>query len=414
MSPSSDTASYDGQLRSQWSNPSDILSLLLLVGGDVVQKALAQTAGRGFIPVAFSFGWVSYAFLGLLSAVGDKRIMPDPDCAVLVINTENGYSRSNRSWIIGRLMRDIDYWMDKRLRNQLQDIMSQAQTDEDDRVAIADAQGRPQKVPKKGLCISIYQGEANGERVCKRERVISANSRLIPLLQLGIAAVPCGLHKQWDILLVTALGLVLAILTSLLPQWQEEKWACRRLYGNHVGKNIAITRGNGAQHLIIILGAEGVYDLEDLTANEAVPDKVTVAWFSVAVLLWTALLITVSGIKSNTWYLLGVGALGMVQNTLLAGLARSPESYGLYLTYRNGIAHGKVMGALMKADVLLQRLGKPNTIEPLREVFFPGKLRITETAWWNLPIEQKDELLKRGFSEEKRQGQQRLLDDLGK
>lgn len=29
------------ELQEQWANPSDILSLLLLVGGDVVQKAIA-------------------------------------------------------------------------------------------------------------------------------------------------------------------------------------------------------------------------------------------------------------------------------------------------------------------------------------------------------------------------------------
>ncbi|KAI0411710.1 hypothetical protein F5X98DRAFT_380475 [Xylaria grammica] len=31
-----------GELRHQWANPSDILSLLLLIGGDIVQKAIAQ------------------------------------------------------------------------------------------------------------------------------------------------------------------------------------------------------------------------------------------------------------------------------------------------------------------------------------------------------------------------------------
>ncbi len=33
------------QLQSQWRNPTDILSLLLIIGGDVVQRAIAQLFG---------------------------------------------------------------------------------------------------------------------------------------------------------------------------------------------------------------------------------------------------------------------------------------------------------------------------------------------------------------------------------
>jgi hypothetical protein len=61
-----------GVLAAQWSNPSDILSILLLLGPDVVQRAVAQQAGRVITPVAFSFGWVAYAVSALLSAFGGK------------------------------------------------------------------------------------------------------------------------------------------------------------------------------------------------------------------------------------------------------------------------------------------------------------------------------------------------------
>lgn len=103
-------------------------------------------------------------------------------------------------------MRDINYWMDKRLRDQLQDIRSQAQENEVERVAIAGAQERPSNIPKEGLCIPIHQGEAKVERVCERE---CASSLLIPPLQVGI------LHKQRESHLITVLGLVLAMLISL-------------------------------------------------------------------------------------------------------------------------------------------------------------------------------------------------------
>lgn len=40
----------------QWKNPGDVFSVLLILGGDVVARALAQLVGSGITPVAFSFG----------------------------------------------------------------------------------------------------------------------------------------------------------------------------------------------------------------------------------------------------------------------------------------------------------------------------------------------------------------------
>lgn len=67
---SSNSGTTTSQLKAQWTSPSDILSLLLLLGPDVIQQALAQVVGRRVTPVAFSFGWVAYAMNALLSAVG--------------------------------------------------------------------------------------------------------------------------------------------------------------------------------------------------------------------------------------------------------------------------------------------------------------------------------------------------------
>lgn len=48
-------------LINQWSNPSDIFTILLLIGGDVVRVAVAQLCVGPvpyLTPVTFSFGWV--------------------------------------------------------------------------------------------------------------------------------------------------------------------------------------------------------------------------------------------------------------------------------------------------------------------------------------------------------------------
>jgi hypothetical protein len=99
------------ELRQQWINPGDILSLLLLIGGDVVQKPIAQLSGRTLKPFGrngpeINITPVAYGFTNLLSAIGEKKLMPETDCPSIVVNCENGHTRSNKSWILGRLLRD--------------------------------------------------------------------------------------------------------------------------------------------------------------------------------------------------------------------------------------------------------------------------------------------------------------------
>lgn len=40
----------------QWSHPGDVFSVLLILGGDVVARAVAQVAGSHIGSVTFSFG----------------------------------------------------------------------------------------------------------------------------------------------------------------------------------------------------------------------------------------------------------------------------------------------------------------------------------------------------------------------
>jgi hypothetical protein len=94
--------------RQQVKNPSETFSLLLIIGGEVVQKAIAQGAGLRINLVCFSFGWVAYAFSAMLSAFGDGRMMPDPDYPAMIINPKSYMRKSNYSWVISRLIRDLE------------------------------------------------------------------------------------------------------------------------------------------------------------------------------------------------------------------------------------------------------------------------------------------------------------------
>jgi hypothetical protein len=42
--------------QNRWSRPADVFSVLLILGGDIVNKALAQLTGDAITPVTFSFG----------------------------------------------------------------------------------------------------------------------------------------------------------------------------------------------------------------------------------------------------------------------------------------------------------------------------------------------------------------------
>lgn len=46
------------RLKAQWENPAEIVSLLLIIAGEIVGAALEQLSGPSITPVVFSFGWV--------------------------------------------------------------------------------------------------------------------------------------------------------------------------------------------------------------------------------------------------------------------------------------------------------------------------------------------------------------------
>ena len=225
--PQANSVPLDNQIRTQWANPGDILSLLLLVGGDVIQRAIAQQAGDKYFPtpVVFSFGWVAYAFIGLLSAFGDNMLMPpSPDVSSIVVSDTLGYARTNQSWIVGRLLRDFElYWMTKDARDGL--------------AALLRRKGRR----KASLCLSVWEPTEGIEPKIPKRDLVWISGYLVLLIQLGLAAVAWGIWGDWAIFVITTGGSLLALMTASLPQWKRERWPCRE----KTNKSFIICRGNG-------------------------------------------------------------------------------------------------------------------------------------------------------------------------
>ncbi|KXJ87502.1 hypothetical protein Micbo1qcDRAFT_215920 [Microdochium bolleyi] len=308
------------QLRQQWLNPRDILSLLLLVGSDIVQKAIAQLIGYqlrlplarsgpglSIAPVAFSFGWVAYGFTNLLAAVGNMSLMPRNEHPSILVNCSNGFARENHSWLLGRFLRD----------HELTHAIERGQ----------ELSNEDSSNPQISLRIDVFHLEPNRQVECD---YVWWCGWLTLAAQLVIAALPWILYGDWSTMLVTLCGTLLALATCSLPQWEQEKWGGRMLKSDKV---TCLTRGNGSAHIVVFLGRAGSWDLESAVsaAGSTKPRSKTRLASLVLPFLWTFLLISVSGIEENTWFLIGIGGLGMLQNVLAAGAPRTPAASGFHL-----------------------------------------------------------------------------------
>ncbi|KAI6028818.1 hypothetical protein F5J12DRAFT_780354 [Pisolithus orientalis] len=337
-------------LKDAWVHPG-VLSVLTLIGPDVIQRALAQLSGHRFTPVAFSFGWVAYSFNSLVLAVGNNKLMPEPDFSSIVINGKTGlclfsYSRDNHSWILGRILRDFEHWKPQEVGSRLDEMLKSASQKSN---AGAPQDNKPVVAPrtKAGLCVSIFRADPNRASGVPAADWIYYSGVATALVQLIIAAIPLILHDDWVVLLTTSVGIVLAFATGWLPQWGMEKWGYSR-----VAKTAILTRGNGAQHAIVIIGDKSSLDLEAL---------------------------------AYPWFLMLVGGIGMMHNVMVAGLPRTPEAFGVPLVFEECILDRKVMQTLMKVEERHPRLGAS-----MLQTFFPGKLYPDEEAFWERKAQEAD------------------------
>jgi hypothetical protein len=306
-----------------------------------------------------------------------------PDCQCKVINGKVGTSTSNTSWIIGRIVRDFEYWTDPATRQETARVL-------DERWKDLRRQDPAAKRPTRaGLVVSVYRPSTTVEAGVPSTDGVYWSGVATMLAQLAVAAIPWGRSGNWAIMLVTAAGTALSLLTGLQPQWRREKWACR----TGSPDSYILTRGNGAQHVIVVLGNGRGLDLEDLATGQSTLDAsanmLTRLSILVLTMLWILLLVTAAGLRSDTWYLLAVGGIGILQNVFAAGWSRRPETFGVPLDFVS--VHGKtrVMNTLFEVEEAYPALGRS-----MRAEFFPGKLRADEIQRWD-ELERKAEAMGR-------------------
>jgi hypothetical protein len=347
---------------------------------------------------------VSYATSAINSAIGENKLMPGADTPCEVINAANGQSRGNGSWILGRAMRDFEYWMGAPIEEKVKELKaSKWQFDKDQ----AKLKGRdPDKIgypAHAGLVVSFWKFDPDKKDQLQKpgRDILFWSGVFVAIAQLGIAAVPLGIYGNWGVFLVTASAIILCLLTGSLPQWRREKWACRQIEPDQK-RTYIMTRGNGAQHAIV-LEADGCgLNLEDLCTgfdNLDTP-SISVATRLIMIVLgvsWVVLLITSSALTDQSWFLIAVGGIGMLQNIFVAGWSRKPEALGLPLKFTTVFGSPKVFTAITEVE-----RAYPNVGRALVGTFFPGGLFPREEEELSA-IEAEAKAKKQKLKEEKKQ-----------
>lgn len=230
--------------------------------------------------------------------------MPDSDMSnTLTIAATTGHRRLTKSWVLGRLLRDIDDRYDEEMKDEDEHEPGHQYHGKGTDIAIhPETINTPTPRTWESLRVSVY--EFDSEPPCEHGVPVLDwlwySSCFVIIAQSAISIIPWILYGIWDIFLVTAAGTVLALVEGSLPQWREEKWACPK----KGGATITITQGNGSRHAIVIKGQKDIgLDLEILAqgTRTARATRFTRLATTVLAFLWVVLLMLVAGLKQYSW-----------------------------------------------------------------------------------------------------------------
>ncbi|KAF2118793.1 hypothetical protein BDV96DRAFT_472140, partial [Lophiotrema nucula] len=330
-----------------------IISNLLILGGDQVHKALANVAGTelAHFNVPFSFGWLAQAVSAIGPVVaGQRNILPKPDVDSLVMNMGSGQSRKNQSFLLSRLLRDLE----KRAGPAIGSLQ----------ITVLESTGQ---LPNHGSAMPENVGEISSQYLAHRAGMIAT------CLQFAIA-----ISTSEAVSFITVAATALAFLTSNLDAWKASKYIGRR----NGDETYALMRGNGHRHIFLIKNTSAnALNLEDLAASSVTKYN----WFGssdgyivvFSALAWLALAIYACTLDKGIGGLIAIMAIGTVANILTASAARSPAAHGIPLVQKSTHSGEKVMTVLQELEDQ-----EPGYGQHLLKTFFSGPLRDNDSKWW--------------------------------
>lgn len=308
-----DVAQAKALLLAQWKNPKDILSILLLLGPDIVRNSVAQLAGRVVSPAAFSFGRVAYSTAALVHAFGgelssscvflrilkilmlDGRLMLSSDLSnTIIVHAESGHCRASTNWVLGRILRDAQDRVHANKLSKKPKFTSQSR------------KGHTTAIDKshpewEALRVEVYEGDSSSvtQQGIPVLDWVWHSGVIVILLQPWLSLVAWIIHNDWAPFLITISGTALAVAEASLPQWRREKWLCLKKGSS----TVSITQGNGSRYAMLILGHENVGLNLGIMATAVTPfhsTRFTRLMSCILALLWICLLITVAGLQENS------------------------------------------------------------------------------------------------------------------
>ncbi|KAF1938369.1 hypothetical protein EJ02DRAFT_457933 [Clathrospora elynae] len=335
---------------------STLIPLFMILGPEIVHKALAITTASPRNDSPFlSCGWLSYSLSTLLTALsGTPGMLPKPELDSKVMNLTSGHCRTNTSFLLSRLLRDLE-------------------------LEYAPATG--------GLVIEILDA---GPPITPLSwfRTVSTNgvTMAVSFAQLAIATAIYILTSELSVLLIFATSVLLMESLANLPAWAAQKFSTAR---KDEGKNAAyaLMRGNGCRHVFIIRNTHpAAWNLEDLAASSSAVTSYdycrtfeqTVLIFSFCVFAALALLsLQLSDCSAVSLLLLML--FGTAGNAVTAACSRAPWAHGIALESVDVIHDNcNVVYALHSLERKYPGFG-----EPLLQEFFPGVMREGEKKWWD-------------------------------
>lgn len=196
-------------------------------------------------------------------------------------------------------------------------------------------------------------------------------------VQLIIASIPLRIHDDASTLTITVAGTCLAFGWGFLHRWREEKWCCR----TNSPHAYCLLEGNGGVHVMVVFGNGVGLNFEDLAGSRVLWETRPIFWTSILTVLWLGLLIVIARKEGQTWYLMIVGGLGILQNIVVAGAARPASAFGFHLRQREVFHCPTVRDTLCKAEENIASLGVV-----LRPIYFPGEGTAADNAAFDAAI----------------------------
>lgn len=355
-----------------WTVQGCLLAALALLCPDFIRLAVAQLSGHRFTPATYSFGWVAFAFENLALSLGcNNMLLPKPDYPCILVNGSSGHVREVYNWDLSRLLKNFDNWAPQAVKTRLEEVLEVASKNDIKRAKSKGVKDEELPEPRKqaGLCVSVFNGSGSGVPVADW---VYYSGILVTVIQLGISIIPWVYYGETDTGYITTVGMILACMTSSIPRWYTEKWGCPKNK-----KTTVLTRGNGAQHALVIVG-DGTFSDFEILANLNPPMTILTAVYNdILAVMWLRHFYAVSAFKADPSFLLLIAVIGTLYNILCGELPRTPEALGLPLVLVEVIADAKVMDTLM---LLEQRY--PGVGASILKIFFPGKMTEEDTLWW--------------------------------